>query len=318
MFVFLVCFVSGGSDASGILILFLMWFYCQPTVQVLSPPKPPPRASNGGMENIIQGLANIQLGERERQILGERNAIINGVRPAAVAAQGQAPLDAIGGGLVLKKSPPLPLPLPKEVIVISSDEENANANANSNARGRGNAHAHAHVPGQAPAAVRLTKASRLSKLARAIEDTFDGPGLARLMKEFMDVLQESRSRNVTREGFRVLEALRRQMCDPEVVVVAEAEAEAPAHAQAHRLRSRDWSGGAAGGGGESEGGARYSKMNRLFALKRAVDQAGTREALGKLLKEFEECIEGSAGKTVTKDGFGFLEAFAGKLRTITT
>ena len=71
---------------------------------------------------------------------------------------------------------------------------------------------------QAQAQTRLTKAARLGQLAREMAAATDNAALARLVRAFVGVMQENRSKMLTKEGFAVLDALHKQLADPSVFV----------------------------------------------------------------------------------------------------
>jgi len=234
-----------------------------PTVQVLSPARRSQPMDAAGVQGVLNGLANIRLGDR--QVLGERPGLTNQQRPANGGAE----------------RPALSPQGTEEAIVISSDDENA--------------------PGKPPAAVRLPKAMHLAKLARTVPDATDNAALARVVVEFMEVLQDNRSRTLTKEGFAFLDALYKQLADPSVYV--------------QPLRtSKPRNGSAENQQDTSE--PRHVKMNKLFTLRRNAATATSNRALAQMVADFGSVINRSNGRTVTKDAFGFLEALAGRLRAL--
>ena len=55
-------------------------------------------------------------------------------------------------------------------------------------------------------------------------------------------------------------------------------------------------------------------MNKLWRLGVEVRAAGSREQLARMVAEFGAVINRSSGRTVTKDGMGFLKNLAEALR----
>ncbi|OBZ71290.1 Casein kinase I isoform delta-like protein [Grifola frondosa] len=235
----------------------------QPTARVAVHPRRPQGMTADEMEAILGGIANLQLGER--QVLGNRNEVANGVRSPTNHATKPVP-----------QKPPTPS---NDAIVISSDDENA--------------------PGKAPAAVRLPKAAHLMKLARATSEATENVALARIVQDFVGVLQETRSRTLTKEGFAVLDALYKQLADPSVYVIPLRTS------RPRRSRSQEE---------EQAPEPRHVKMNKLFGLRRDVAKARNNEDMAKMVADFGVVIDRSAGRTITKDGFGFLEGLAARLR----
>ncbi|TFK87477.1 CK1/CK1 protein kinase [Polyporus arcularius HHB13444] len=238
-------------------------------------PKPSSRSSD--LEGVLNGLANMHLGSPgERQVLGERPNLVNRDSPAA-------PKDDKGKGK--SKAPANP-----DVIDLttSSDEENARSRAG----------------------VRLTKAAHLAQLAREINAASDNRALARLVREFVRVMQENRSKMLTKEGFAVLDALHKQLGDPSVFI-----------APLRTTRPRASHGNGNGNASQNENGAaggetRQGKMNKLWRLGVDVRGAGSNTQLAKLVAEFGSVINRSSGRTVTKDGFGFLNGLAARIETL--
>lgn len=220
----------------------------------------PPRRSHpidaNRIEGILNGLANLQLGDR--QVLADRNEIANGVR--------------VNGDT--KK-----LVASEDIIIISSDNENG--------------------PGKAPATVRLPKAMHLARLAKAVLDTTDNVALSRAVQEFVGVLQDSRSRTLTKEGFAFLDALYKQLADPSVYIQpirTSRPRNSVADQQDAPLEPR-------------------AKMNKLRALNQEVSKAQGNKVLAEMVAEFGAVINKSSGRTVTKDALEFLKNLASKLRT---
>lgn len=217
----------------------------------------------------------MQLGER--QVLGVRDNLVN-------VNTNAAPKDGAKTG----KPKPSPKGKDKEVINLVSDDE-------------GSPDENAHARARAPAAGRLTKAARLAQIAREVAAATDNASLAALVRDFARTMEENRSRMLTKEGFAVLDALHKQLADPSVFV-------GPIRAARGR---------ASGASEQSQGGdareTRQGKMNKLWRLGQDVRRAGGNEQLAALVVEFGAVINGTSGRTVTKDGFGFLTALAGRL-----
>ena len=255
-------------------------------------PKPTARKASGSssLEGVLNGLANMQLGNAgERQVLGERNNLVNRDSPAP------AKDDAQGKDKGKSKAP-------VEVIELSSDDDD-DVDENAHARPAA-AVAPAHAYG-----VRLTKAARLTQLAREIVAAPDNKALARLVRDFVAAMQENRSKMLTKEGFAVVEALRRQLGEPG----------APPVAPLRTSRSRSSNASADGSGGGSVAGAgeaRQGKMNKLWRLGVDVRAAGTNAQLAGMVGEFGAVINKSSGRTVTREGFAFLNQLAARIEAL--
>lgn len=262
----------------------------QPTVRVTNAPKPAARTISGTpeLEGVLNGLANMQLGQGERQVLGERHNLVNRDSPAPLKDDAN-----IGKGK--GKAPARP-----EVIELSSDSDSADENA------------HAQRP--AAGGGRLTKAARLAQLAREIAAAPDNASLARLVREFVAAMQENRSKMLTKEGFAVLDALHKQLGDPSVFV-APLRTTRPRNSHGSTDQNADASvGGGTGTGGGVE--TRQGKMNKLFRLGVDVRAAMSNTQLATMVAEFGAVINRSSGRTVTKDGFAFLRELATRIEVL--
>lgn len=255
-----------------------MYFFhlLQPTVHVQTHPKPvakTPAAKADTIEHILQGLVGLHVAERP--VLGARN--INEAPPPP-------PPQAI------PKPAPKPIQVPKppvhedseEIIVISSGDENS-----------------------ARPEHRLPKAEQLNKLIVRIMHVTDNIALARIITDFSQILQSSRSRTLTKEGFKILDAVYKQLADPSVYIVP-IRTSRSRHTQ-NQNESRE-------NGGPQD--ARRAKMNKLFTLRREVGSAKDNKTLAKMVAEFGAVIDQSNGRTMTKDAFCFLEGLSSKLRAL--
>ena len=213
------------------------------------------------VERVLKDLARLDLG-KQRQVLGNRENI---PRPGPAA------------GAEVKKTKDVQ----PNVIVISDDDENVRA------------------LGQKEAMLHLPKAAALVQLARRVPDATDNVLLARVVRDFVDVLQSSRSRTLTKEGFVFIDALYKQLSDPSVFIVP---------MRASRTRSEHAQEEA------PEADARRIKLGKLLQLRKDVVAAKSNRAVAKTVVEFGACIDKSKGRTLTKDALGYLEDLVCALR----
>lgn len=153
--------------------------------------------------------------------------------------------------------------------------------------------------GQKKAVVRLTKASQLVHLTRLVRETTDNVALSRVVREFKEVLDSSRSRTLTKEGFAFLDALYKQLADPSVYVV-------PMRTSRKQYDQENL----------DDGNARRARMTKLLALRHEVIQAKSNKKLAQLVSEFGICIDKSKNRTVTKDSIAFLDGLSSTLRAL--
>ncbi|PIL22418.1 hypothetical protein GSI_15106 [Ganoderma sinense ZZ0214-1] len=250
----------------------------EPTVRVTAAPKPSARKASGELKDVLHGLANLQLGT-ERQVLGERHNLVNRDSPGAP--------EAVANGKGTDKDAKGKSKAAAVIDLVSSDEDE-----------------NAHARTQAQAQTRLTKAARLAQLAREMAAATDNAALARLVRAFVAVMQENRSKMLTKEGFAVLDALHKQLGDPSVFV-------AP-------LRTKARASGASENAEVDTSGreTRQGKMNKLWRLGTEVRMAASNTQLAGMVAEFGKVIDRSSGRTVTKDGFGFLNALAQRIEAL--
>lgn len=222
---------------------------------------------------MLKDLARLQLGT-QRQVLGNRG---NLPRPAP-----GAPAAAPGAPSKKPAAPAAAAVADPEVVVISDDENAAPL-------------------GQKAAVTRLPKAIALTQLTRRVAGATDNVMLARVVRDYADVLQSSRSRALTKEGFAFLDALYKQLSDPSVFVVP---------LRNSRTRSDHAQEEAAG-----EADARRIKMDKLAKLRKDVLLSRSNRAIAKTVADFGAVIDKSKGRTLTKDALGFLDDLVGALKT---
>lgn len=210
----------------------------------------------------MQDLANLNLGER--QVLGARdNNVAQAARAAAVPDKAK------------KTQTPTQEP---DVIELSSDSEGENE-------------------GQKKGVVRLTKATQLIQLVRRTRETTDNVALARVVREFSELLESSRSRTLTKEGFAFLDALYKQLADPSVFIVP------------LRTSKRQQS-------AQQENNDRRARTNKLLTLRRDVTQAKSNKQVAKLVAEFGATVDKTKNRTITKDSIAFLDSLGTSLRAL--
>ena len=133
------------------------------------------------MAGILNGLTNLNL--EPQHVLGDRANVENAMRKAKEDAKIESQKNAGSGGT--------------NAIVVSSDSEGNDA---------------LPIRFQPPKAVRLGELSRRASIAS------DNQALARLVKEFVEVLRMNSSRTLTREAFVFLDVLYKQLDDPSVFI----------------------------------------------------------------------------------------------------
>ncbi|KAF6757480.1 CK1/CK1 protein kinase [Ephemerocybe angulata] len=122
--------------------------------------------------------------------------------------------------------------------------------------------------------------------------------LARLVHNFVKVLQMNSSRTLTKDASRFLDTLYKQLDDPSVFIQPNRVA---------RTRSGDEA---------AERGSAQAKLGIVMGLRNQLQSAQSNKAVAKLVEDFAKVTNKSVGRTITKDGFLFLEGVAQRLQAL--
>jgi casein kinase 1 len=241
------------------------------------------------VERVLNDLANLRLDARP--VLGDRTPAANAVNKSKGNSQ-KKPLPVV-------KKPSVPIvsesqhsSLATNVIDISDDDV---ASEDSLPAPRD----------KIPTGTKLPKAVQLRQLASDVGRVGDNIALGHVVDEFVRILHDTGSRNLTKEGFAVLDALVKQLADPSVFVV-------PLR-RTRTLRSSVLS--SENGAGEAAQ-PRRTKATKLVTLRRGVHTAQSNKELADMVQDFGRVTDASNGRTITKDGYAFLEGLATRLKEI--
>ncbi|KAJ7644075.1 kinase-like domain-containing protein [Roridomyces roridus] len=146
------------------------------------------------------------------------------------------------------------------------------------------------------------KAYKLAKLTKRASEATDNPQLSELVLEFIEILRSNSSRTLTKEGFAFIDALYKQLADPSVFIMP---------LRTSRQRSSDKSLQQ-----QQEKEPTHVKLGVVARLRTEVLDARSNKALARMVEEFGQVTNKSSGRTVTKDGFSFLEGVAQQLKVI--
>ncbi|KAJ7069850.1 kinase-like domain-containing protein [Mycena amicta] len=144
------------------------------------------------------------------------------------------------------------------------------------------------------------KAYKLLKLVKRAEEATDNALLSECILEFVGILKSNSSRTLTKEGFAFIDALYKQLADPSVFMVP---------MRTSRQRSSDKS-------IQQEKESAHVKLGIVAGLRREVQSARSNRELAQMVERFGQVTNKSTGRTVTKDGFAFLEGMAGRLKVL--
>lgn len=173
---------------------------------------------------------------------------------------------------------------PSEIISVSDSSEDGRTKPNGQ-----------HLPPRTP--VRTKKASQLQKLKLSVLDSTDNAALAVAVEEFTKFLQLG-SKTLTKEGFAFLDTLYKQLADPSIFVQP-----------LRTLRSAK----------QEDNRApqpAHVKLGVVARLRREVGTASSNRVLANLVADFGAVTNKSSGRTITKDGFAFLEGLAARLQAL--
>ncbi|KAG2145866.1 kinase-like domain-containing protein [Suillus clintonianus] len=173
---------------------------------------------------------------------------------------------------------------PGEIISVSDSSEDGRSKPNAQP-----------LPPRTP--VRTKKASQLQKLKLSVLDSTDNAELAIAVEEFAKFLQLG-SKTLTKEGFAFLDALYKQLADPSIFV--------------HPLRTLR----SATQEDTRAPQPAHVKLGVVARLRREVGTASSNRVLANLVADFGAVTNKSSGRTITKDGFAFLEGLAARLQAL--
>lgn len=150
--------------------------------------------------------------------------------------------------------------------------------------------------------VRIKKSERLWKLRTALSKSTDNAAISKIVSEFATVLRETgTSKTLTIDGFSFLDALYRQLGDPAALALQ------PMRTSRTRSTNLDQ---------VAESQPAYVKLNLVARLKREVTKAPDNKALARMVADFGAVTNRSSSRTITKDGFAFLEGLAARLKAL--
>ncbi|KAJ7134548.1 kinase-like domain-containing protein [Mycena epipterygia] len=144
------------------------------------------------------------------------------------------------------------------------------------------------------------KAYKLTKLTKRASEASDNAGLSELVFEFVGILKSNSSRTLTKEGFAFIDTLYKQLADPSVFVL-------PMRTSRQRSADKNL---------EPAKTPAHVKLGVVARLRREVLGASSNRALAKMVEDFGQVTNKSSGRTVTKDGFAFLEGVGERLKVL--
>jgi casein kinase 1 len=144
-----------------------------------------------------------------------------------------------------------------------------------------------------------SKAHRLRQLADRASNATDNGALSRCVREFEEILQMNSSRTLTKEAFYFLDVLFKQLDDPSVFVKPTRTSRHPSFNE--QVPEKEPS---------------HVKLGVVAHLRREVHHCTTNKALAAMVSDFAKVTNKSTGRTITKDGFAFLDGLSERLKVL--
>ena len=215
------------------------------------------------MAGIINGLTNLNL--EPQQVLGDRTNVQNAIRKAKEEVDLQKNAGSDGAN----------------PIVLSSDSESKDT---------------------VPMRFQPPKAVRLGDLSRRASTATDNQTLARLVKEFVEVLRMNSSRTLTKEAFMFLDVLYKQLDNPSVFIqparfvnfVYHGLNAVPDERDIRPSRERSFNELV------PEKEPAHIKLGVVARLRREVGYSQNNKKLAAMIADFAQVTNKSTGRTVTK------------------
>ncbi|RXW24514.1 hypothetical protein EST38_g1328 [Candolleomyces aberdarensis] len=145
-----------------------------------------------------------------------------------------------------------------------------------------------------------SKAVLLADLSNKTSRAVDNAALAKYVQEFVKILQMNSSKTLTKEASRFLDVLYKQLDDPSVFIQPQ---------KVTRTRSF-------GDDAFNERAPAHAKLGVVARLRFDVKNARTNKALAVLVADFAKVTNKCVGRSITKDGFIFLEGVAQRLTAL--
>ncbi|KAJ8080622.1 hypothetical protein AAF712_003007 [Marasmius tenuissimus] len=239
---------------------------------------PPPE----DLRRILDDLKKLELGDN-RQILGDRSNVKEAVRNAQEDARRSR------GAVESNTTQTTDKGTRSRTTTADTDDDG---------------------DGDIPPPFMTMKAYKLSKLATQVSKATDNRVLATKVTEFIKVMKSNTSRTLTKDGFGFLDALYKQLTDPDVFVIAP-----PMRTSRSKGASADESHNT-NGTRTSDRERSNAKLGVVARLRSEVGDAKSNKRLADMVRDFGSVTNRSTGRTITKDGFAFLEGLAKQLEAL--
>lgn len=145
----------------------------------------------------------------------------------------------------------------------------------------------------------MPKALRLANLTTKASDATNNLALSDLVHEFAEILRSNSSKTMTREASHFLDVLHKQLADPSVFVTPLRNSRQKSDRQQRVEKEPS-----------------HVKLGVVARLRREVSTAKSNKEMATMILDFGKVTNRSTGRTITKDGFAFLEGLAERLKVL--
>lgn len=231
------------------------------------------------VSKLLGDIANLNL--NEHQIPGAKKP----VKPKVIEQPREEPEKE---NAVVPSAQP-----PSNVIVVSGNESSPNGSESKTLQ----------------PATRWSKAAALVRLTAKVSNAVDNVALARIVHDFVEVLQTNRSKALTKEGFAFLAALNKQLEDPSVFIT---NPEVP-----RPLRTRSGTRAQLKQAVDPVDDQRPGRGDKMWVLRKKIADAPPgmgNSQLAQMVSDFEAVVKKSSGRCVTSDGLAFLAGVEERLK----
>lgn len=239
----------------------------------MSPAKRDPGKPAADIAKLLVDIANLNL--NEHQIPGgkklDKSPPPQAVKTSTKGAQGPENIK----------------PEEKPAVIISSDNEGSKPKR------------------MALRTARSSKVAILSRLTREISEAINNHMLAKVLHEFIELLESNRSKMLTREGFTFLDTFYKQLADPSIFIV-NSRSGRPARPRAAKKTSA-----------RSDIDRSSAKGSELKVLRKEIKDAPlaiSNSQMAQMIREFETVIKQTSGHYVNADGLAFLQGVEARLK----
>ncbi|KAF7768193.1 hypothetical protein Agabi119p4_7436 [Agaricus bisporus var. burnettii] len=156
------------------------------------------------------------------------------------------------------------------------------------------------LPGLPPR-LALQKGQQLERLSKSVGPATTNKELSKYVSDFIQIMQSNSGRTLTRPAFQFLDVLYTQLDKSSLVIRPTTMSKTKSFNEPVP---------------EKEKQASHVKLGVVARLRREVHSARSSKELATMVADFARVTNRSTGRTVSKDGFAFLEGIAERLKVL--